>query len=130
MAMTKCRACSSQISRKAAFCPKCGHPNKEANYLSGAQVFGGFLFAGLAIWWFAGGGFDSQVTSDIEKIEDRVVADSLNQYNIAKRQGDPTQICVQAGLVSAAYLQSKDEKNYRIAKKIEAQECQRAGVPE
>ncbi|MCC5095220.1 MULTISPECIES: hypothetical protein [Xanthomonas] len=128
MELIKCKACGSQISRKAASCQKCGHPNKEANYLSGGQVFGGLLFAGVAIWWFAGDHVGSQVTSDIEKIEDHVAKDSVKQYNIAKRQGDASQICVQAGLVSAAYLQAKDEANYRIAKRTEAQECEQAGI--
>ena len=130
MALTKCKACSAQMSRQAQACPKCGHPNKEASHLSGGQVLGGLVVAGIAIWWFAGGGFDSQVASDMSKIEDQVATDAVNQYNIAKRQGDLMQICVQAGMVSAAYLQAKDEASYQNWKRTEAQDCKSAGLPQ
>ena len=128
MALTKCKACGAAMSRKAEACPKCGHPNKEASHLSGSQVLGALVLAGIAIWWFSGGGFDSQVASDMAKIEDQVATDAVNQYNIAKRQGDPIQICVQAGMVSAAYLQAKDESNYQTWKRTEAEDCKRAGI--
>lgn len=49
--------------------------------------------------------------SDIEN----KATDAVTQYEIAKRQGDKMQICVQAGFVTAAFLQAKDEKNYREA---------------
>ena len=128
MALTKCKACGTAMSKKASACPQCGHPNKEANYLSGGQVLGGLLIGGIAIWWFAGGGFDRQVASDMSKIEAQVATDAVNQYDIAKRQGDPIQICVQAGLVSAAYLQAKDEVNYQTWKHKESEDCKRAGI--
>jgi len=51
------------------------------------------------------------------------------QYEIAERQGDKMQICVQAGLVSAAYLQAKNESSYRNWKYIENTACKQAGVP-
>ena len=128
MALTNCKACQAEMSRQAEACPKCGHPNKEASHLSGRQVLGGLLIAGIAAWWFVGGGFDSQVASDLSEIEGQVATDAVNQYNIAKRQGDPVQICVQAGMVSAAYLQAKDESNYQAWTRTEAQDCKRAGV--
>lgn len=128
MALMMCKACNSEMSRKAPTCPKCGHPNKEANYLSGGQVFGGLFLAGIAIWWFAGGGFDKQVESDMAKIENQVATDAVNQYNIAKKQGDPIQICVQAGFVSAAFLQAEDEANYQLWKRTESEDCKRAGI--
>ncbi len=130
MALKKCKECSTEMSPKASACPKCGHPNKEVNHLSGGQVLGGLLIGGIVIWWFASGGFDSQVASDMSKIEAEVAVDAVNQYNIAKRQGDPIQICVQAGLVSAAYLQAKDEVNYQAWKRIESKDCERAGIPQ
>ena len=67
-----------------------------------------------------GGGMD-----DIYK---QVSDDSVKQYNIAKRQGDKIQICVQAGLVSASYLQANDEENYGKWKSIEKADCERAGI--
>ena len=62
-------------------------------------------------------------------IENKVADDAVDQYNIAKRQGDKIQVCVQAGLVSAAYLQAKDEPNYKKWKAIEKQDCKVAGMP-
>ena len=53
MALTKCKACGAEMSKKAPICPKCGHPNKEANYLSGGQVLMGFAVAIAAIWFMA-----------------------------------------------------------------------------
>lgn len=128
MALTKCKACRTAMSRKASACPACGHPNEESNYLSGRQILSGLLVGGGAIWWFAGGGFHKQVATNISRIETQVATDAVNQYDIAKRQGDPMQICVQAGFVSAAYLQAKDEANYRTWKRTESEDCERAGI--
>lgn len=44
------------MSRRAAACPHCGHPNKEANYLSDGQVLLGLAFSVLVIWWLASDG--------------------------------------------------------------------------
>jgi hypothetical protein len=79
---------------------------------------------------FAGGGFDQQVARDMQKIENQVAADSVKEYTIAKRQGDAMQICVQAGMVSAAYLQANDESNYQKWKAIEKTDCKTAGLPQ
>jgi len=129
MSLVKCKSCQGEMSPKAATCPKCGHPNPQANYLSGGQVLGGLIMGGLAIWWFAGGGFDKKLASDMNNIYNTVAQDAVAQYNIAKNQGDPIQICVQAGMVSAAYLQAKDQSNYQRWKATEAADCKRAGVP-
>lgn len=63
-----------------------------------------------------------------ENIEKQVATDSVEQYNIAKNQGDLMMICVQAGFVSAAYLQAKDDTNYNKWKDIEKVDCSRAGL--
>jgi hypothetical protein len=60
----------------------------------------------------------------------RSVSDSAaQQYYIARRQGDPIQICVQAGLAAAAFLQAQDEPNYRAWKNKESWDCAAAGIP-
>lgn len=130
MSLKKCKACGTEMSRKATACPKCGEPNKEASNLSGGRVLSIFVLASIAIWWYAGGSFDHHIASEMSKIEYQVAANSVNQYNIAKRQGDAMQICVQAGLVSAAYLQAKDEQNYQTWKRTETEDCKRAGIPQ
>jgi len=66
----------------------------------------------------------------MQGIENKVAADAVEQYRIAERQGDKMQICVQAGLAAAAFLQAKDESNYRIWKDTEKQQCDAAGAQE
>ena len=67
--------------------------------------------------------------NSMDSIYDQVAKDAIQQYEIAERQGDKIQICVQAGLVSAAYLQAKDEANYQTWKEVERADCSRAGMP-
>ena len=74
-------------------------------------------------------GCDAIADQQMDDIYGQVVEDSVAQYEIAKRQGDPIQTCVQAGLVSAAYLQAQDESNYNTWKAIEQADCTRAGLP-
>lgn len=67
---------------------------------------------------------------DTASIETQVAQDAVAQFEIAKRSGDGMQTCVHAGLVSAAFLQAKDETSYRKWLAIEKQECAAAGVAE
>lgn len=72
---------------------------------------------------------EKQAAQNMQKITNQVATDSVKQYEIAKRNGaTPIDICVQAGLVSAAYLQAQDESNYRKWKGIEKFDCESAGV--
>jgi|ERR1035437_219781 hypothetical protein len=87
------------------------------------------IVLGFGIWYFWGGGMDKQVQTSMQEIENKVASDAVEQYRIAERQGDKMQICVQAGFVSAAYLQAKDEANYRTWKETEKQTCAAAGLP-
>lgn len=64
----------------------------------------------------------------MDKIYYQVAQDTVDQYNIAKKQGDAMQICVQAGLVSAAYLQAKNQEKYDEWKSIEKADCRAAGL--
>lgn len=85
---------------------------------SGLQLIVGVIIAvGIAWFFFAGG------------IEKRVANDAVKQYEMAQRSGTPSDICVQAMLVSASYLQAKDESNYQRWKQTEGADCERAGVP-
>lgn len=88
----------------------------------------GLLILGGGAWFLFGGGLEQQAAKDLDRIEDQVATDSVNQYNIAKQSGDKIQICVQAGLVSAAYLQAEDQVNYLKWKEIEKADCARAGL--
>lgn len=125
MAMVNCKACKEEISKEAKECPKCGQPNKQANAAS--SIISIVVFVGI-IWFFFGGGLEEQAVKDLGRIQDQVAADAVNQYHIAKRQGDAIQICVQAGMVTAAFLQANDETNYRKWKSVEKKDCAAAGL--
>lgn len=72
-------------------------------------------------------GCDSQ-EQQLETIHAKVADDAVEQYDIAKKQGDKVQICAQAGIVSAAYMQAKDEPKYNEWKAVEKADCKAAGI--
>lgn len=124
--LVKCGGCEKDISPKAAACPTCGHPNDKAKHLSGANVLGALITLGVFIWWMAPSG-GSKVMMD--SVSDQVAKDAVQQYEMAQRSGDKIQICVHAGMVSAAYMQAKDEVNYQNWLRTEKRDCAAAGVP-
>lgn len=68
------------------------------------------------------------VDRELAKIHDKVATDAVAQYEIAKRQGDRIQTCVSAGLVSAAFLQAKNEPKFTEWKATEKADCAAAGL--
>lgn len=66
---------------------------------------------------------------EMKRIEKAVADDQVKQYDIAKRNGDKMQACVQAGFVKAAFLQAKDEGNYKKWMATEKTDCAAAGMP-
>lgn len=76
------------------------------------KIIGGVVSAGVLVWMFSGG------------VEKKVANDAIDQYNVARRVGDKTQVCVHAGLVAAAFLQAKDEAKYREWHAIEERDCE------
>ena len=91
-------------------------------------IIGGLFLVGL-IWFFWGGGLENQAAKEMQQIENQVAEDAVKQYEIAKRNGNATDAYVHAGLVAAAYLQAKDEVNYKKWKDIENEEAKNAGMP-
>ena len=89
---------------------------KRSSVLGAIITLGIFVFV---LYYFLGGG-----------VEDKVATDAVEQYHIAVRDGTAMDRCVQAGMVSAAYLQAKDEAKYREWKETEEADCKAAGVPE
>lgn len=61
---------------------------------------------------------------------DQVARDAVVQYRIAARSGSVIDRCVQAGMVTAAYLQAQDEANYASWKAVQRRDCKAAGVPD
>ena len=99
---------------------------KKANPVGG--IIGLVLVIGMG-WYFFGGGLEQQASSNMSDINNKVASDAVTQYSMTKRSGSKVDVCVQAGLVVAAYLQAKDETNYKQWKSIQTADCAAAGVP-
>lgn len=86
------------------------------------------LLMGVSGWYYFGGGLESQATRTMQDIHNKVAADAVAQYGIASRNGAAMDVCVQAGLVVAAYLQAKDEASYQQWKRKERADCAKVGI--
>ena len=71
---------------------------------------------------------DDYVRDEMQRIENQVAQDAIQQYEIAKRGEDKIQTCTMAGMVSAAWLQAKNEAQYNKWKAIEKEDCKAAGL--
>ena len=69
------------------------------------------------------------VDAQVQGIQDKVAADAVEQYRMVEKSGSAIDKCVQAGMVSAAYLQAKNEEEYSSWKSIEKLNCVNAGLP-
>jgi len=127
MALQACHECGANISSEAKTCPQCGvAPKNKTNTTSG--IIGAVFAAGI-LWFYFGGGLEKQAAKDMSRIQADVASDMTKQYNIAKTSGNAIDVCVHAGMVSAAYLQAKDDANYAKWKRIESRDCETAGMP-
>jgi len=86
------------------------------------------IIAVLGIWCFIGLGAKHAAESNLNNIQLQVAHEAEEQYAIAKRNGSPMDIYVRAGLVAEAYLQAKDEVNYKKWKQIETEAAIAAGI--
>jgi hypothetical protein len=83
----------------------------------------------VVAWYFFDGAVEKHTAEDMPRIESQAVNDMVRQYGIANRTGNAADVCVHAGLVSAAALQAKDSEVYEHWKRIESDDCARAGLP-
>lgn len=95
---------------------------------AGRQTIITIVVAGALAWYFFGGGLERRAANDLQGVYDQVASDAVKEFEIAVRNGTPMDKCVQAGLVTAAYLQAHDEENYRRWKQTEATACVAAGL--
>jgi len=56
-------------------------------------------------------------------IEQQVAEDAVDQYNITRQLGTAIDQCVQAGMVSAAYLQANVQSSYAAWKEVKRRDC-------
>jgi hypothetical protein len=118
MTLVQCKACGNNVSRQARKCPQCGQPLPALKGPAAVAAIIVVPLAAVAVWFMLQGGINQKVAND-----------SIDQYNIAKQQGNKIQICLSAGLVAAAFLQAKDDENYRIWMNTETSDCTAAGMP-
>jgi outer membrane lipoprotein-sorting protein len=69
------------------------------------------------------------IDTQMDPIYQKVVDDSIHEYEIVKKNGEKMETCVHAGMVKAAYLQAKDEANYKKWNDVEKSDCKVAGMP-
>jgi hypothetical protein len=93
-------------------------------------IFTGFIIMVIIILISFGGRdfMSTMLSNSIDSIELEVANEAIDQYDIAKRNGDKLQAYLQAGIISAAFLQAKDEENYKKWKNIEKQEAKNVGI--
>jgi len=139
MALGKCRECGRECATSAKVCPGCGVGNPVKGSARAAAL--GLVFVALVIAWaiVTSGSRPSRALSinpvgavadlGMDGVYKKVSSDAVAQYEITKRGGAVIDICVHAGMVAAAFLQAKDEANYRIWKATELADCAKAGVP-
>lgn len=121
-----CDTCGSEASSKEI--QQNNESQKSKQGTKGClSVVGGIIVFFVFMGFFLGGN-DPITNHTMQSIENKVAEDAVTQYEIAKNQGDKIQTCVQAGLVSASFLQAKDEENYNKWKAIEKQDCKAAGL--
>lgn len=66
----------------------------------------------------------SQSNVDYKRdLANQVADDYQSQYQIAKGNGDKARMCALAGLVATAYLNAKDDENYRLWRYYEQKDC-------
>jgi len=72
--------------------------------------------------------YEDAAAAEMDRIEIKVANDAVISYNMTKENGTPTDIYVQAMMVSAAFLQAHDKENYAKWKKIELEAAAKAGM--
>ncbi len=71
-----------------------------------------------------------KVEDAIQKdMQEDIAKDLIEQYEIAKRQGNKMDTCTHAGAVAMTYLSAKDEANYAKWTATQNAECTAAGLP-
>ena len=71
---------------------------------------------------------ERQAAADLTKIKDDVADAAVEQYRMVARSGSAMDRCVQAGMVTAAFLQSQNNSEYIRWKGYENQDCKQAGL--
>lgn len=136
----KCPYCSEDINASAKKCKHCGEflvGNDKADAKLRTEkikkkhpILYSICVVALfgAIYYGVTSFVNNQARDEGKTIMNQVADDAVKQYDIAKQGGDKSQICVQAGLVVAGYLQAQDSANYQKWQQIKSADCAAAGL--
>lgn len=100
-----------------------------AEKMGAGQAIVTLAIVGGGIWYFWGGGVEKHTASAVAELQQSVASEFLQQYEIVKRQGSATDLCMHANMVAGSYLGAKDEANYAKWRGIAKSDCKVAGVP-
>lgn len=119
-----CKYCGTEFTQKQMSVDNNGINNVPQNNYSLGNIIGSVILFGL-IWW----GFDAFFWNiDSPNFDNKYAQEMVEQYEIAKNQGDRMEKCMQAGAVAQAFLQAKNQDNYNKWKIIESTDCRAAGL--
>lgn len=146
----KCPFCAEEINIEAIKCKHCGsmlntqeakeleswkksiekndNSNLENKKLSPETLVIIFVFLPIIFWLLVWYFLFSSPNKQLQNIKENVVIDFEEQYNIAKDWWNLMDICLNAWIVKAWYLQVKDEYNYNKWIDIEKEDCKNAGI--
>lgn len=115
--------------------------DKDSNQQA-SPILIGILFIVGAVYYFSGAYEENQkyelnermneihakAAQNLNEIQVKVANDAVDQYILAKRNGNAMDAYIQAGIVAASYLQVKDEANYIKWIEIRDKEARAAGL--
>lgn len=143
MALVRCKGCGNPVDGFAKVCPKCGRAHPQMSKpLRVVLILTIMLCSGIMVRSCCvsvanktrevastrNEELRSAAEAATNRLAQKVAEDAVREYNIVGRHGSKIDICVHAGVVASAYLQAKDEEQYRNWKAIEKKDCAKTGI--
>lgn len=91
---------------------------------SGSEILGLIIGAGLVVLVAL---FGSTQQDDIPEFQHDRIQSLLAQYDLAKRSGSRSDMCLRAGMLSATYLELNDADEYQRWLRKQEHDCQLFG---
>lgn len=73
-------------------------------------------------------GMEQEVVESLDDTAEVLAADTIKEYEIAKRSGSAMDACLRAGLVAEFYLSAKNEADFKKWTAVKKKDCRRAGL--